>query len=74
MAKFCERNVHTTEAKEAIDILQEQYASVVEVRVVDCFRRCLQCRVRPFCRIQLETIEAEGANELVEKVLENIKG
>jgi uncharacterized protein YuzB (UPF0349 family) len=73
VAKFCEQNSKITGADEAIDILRRYYQDTIEVRVVDCFRRCLECRVKPFCRIQLTTIEANDAKTLVEKILENVR-
>ncbi|WP_134701737.1 DUF1450 domain-containing protein [Ammoniphilus sp. YIM 78166] len=73
VAKFCERNLLYTEAKEAFLLLEREHSDKVTVRVVDCFRRCLMCRVKPFCRIQLTTIEAENADILVEKVLDSIR-
>ncbi len=72
-AKFCERNLLFTEAKVAVERLERGFPEDVEVKIVDCFRRCLECRVKPFCRIQLTTIEAENADVLVEKVLEYIR-
>lgn len=69
-AKFCERNFP---AKEAIDLLKKKYTNDMKVVVVDCFRRCLQCRIKPFCRIQLETIEATDPLTLVEKVLQQVR-
>ncbi|MEW9667951.1 DUF1450 domain-containing protein [Ammoniphilus sp. 3BR4] len=72
MAKFCERNVEGTDAKTAIQQLEREYSNEVEIRIVDCFRRCLQCRVKPFCRIQLTTIEAEHASALVDKVMQTV--
>ncbi|RBW69581.1 DUF1450 domain-containing protein [Bacillus taeanensis] len=73
-AKFCERNVKVTEAGEAVDILQRDYADEVKVYVVDCFRRCLECRVKPFSRIQLTTIEAKDGETLVNKIIETVRG
>jgi uncharacterized protein YuzB (UPF0349 family) len=72
--KFCERNVKVTEAREAVEILRRDYAHEVKVYVVDCFRRCLECRVKPFCRIQLTTVEADDGKKLIEKVLETVRG
>jgi uncharacterized protein YuzB (UPF0349 family) len=71
--KFCERNIKVTDADKVFDLLRLYYQNDVEVRIVDCFRRCLECRVRPFCRIQLTTIEAKDAGSLVNKILEAIK-
>lgn len=71
-AKFCERNVKVTEAGKAADILRRDYEDEVEVCVVDCFRRCLECRVKPFSRIQLTTVEAGDADSLVQKILQAI--
>lgn len=50
-------------------MLQREYGGQIEVRVMDCFRRCLECRKRPFCRMQLRTIEAEDTAELIEKIM-----
>jgi uncharacterized protein YuzB (UPF0349 family) len=74
VAKFCERNVQFTDADKAIEILQQHYQDKVEVRVVDCFRRCLRCRVQPFCRIQLTTIEANNADDLVLQIVQAVQG
>lgn len=71
-AKFCERNVKVTEAGKAVEILRLDYKDEVEVCIVDCFRRCLECRVKPFSRIQLTTIEAGDADSLVKKILEAV--
>ncbi|MFC3884475.1 DUF1450 domain-containing protein [Bacillus songklensis] len=73
VAKFCERNIKVTPAGEAIDILRRSYQDDVEVRIVDCFRRCLECRVKPFCRIQLTTMEADKPEILVEKILQTVR-
>ncbi|KAA9032411.1 DUF1450 domain-containing protein [Niallia endozanthoxylica] len=70
VAMFCERNVEFTDADQAIKSLRQNYQDEVEVRVVDCFRRCLKCRVQPFCRIQLTTIEADDAKGLVQQILQ----
>lgn len=70
VAKFCERNIQVTDAAKVIDTLRQDYPDVVKVNVVDCFRRCLECRVKPFCRIQLTTVEANDGETLVRKVLE----
>lgn len=69
-AKFCKQNVKVTEAGKAVEILRRNYEDEVEVYVVDCFRRCLECRVKPFSRIQLTTIEAGDADSLVQKILQ----
>jgi uncharacterized protein YuzB (UPF0349 family) len=74
VAKFCERNIEVTEAGKVINILGQDYKDEVEVCVVDCFRRCLECRVKPFCRIQLTTIEADGEKTLVKKILQIVRG
>lgn len=73
VAKFCERNITFAGTGEAIDILRRDYQDEVSVAVVDCFRRCLQCRVKPFCRIQLTTIEANDAKALVDKVIQTVR-
>lgn len=73
VAKFCERNIEFTDAGKAIEILRQNYKDDVEVRVVDCFRRCLRCRIQPFCRIQLTTIEANDAEALVNQIVQTIK-
>lgn len=70
--KFCENNLRRTESKEAMHILQRDYSDILKVYETDCFRRCLQCRLKPFCRIQLETIEADNAMELVDKVFQAV--
>ena len=72
VAKFCERNVERTESSEAVSILRKKYSDVVQVQVVDCFRRCLECRRKPFCRIQFDTIESSDAESLVEKIIEKV--
>ncbi len=72
VAKFCERNIQFTEADKAIDILRQHYKDDVAISVVDCFRRCLKCRVQPFCRIQLTTIEANDAETLVKQILQTV--
>lgn len=68
VAKFCENNLQSAGTDEVIQILQREHRDEVEVRIVDCFRRCLACRVKPFCRIQLTTIEADDAAALVEQI------
>ncbi|MGF9714269.1 DUF1450 domain-containing protein [Paenibacillus sp. JMULE4] len=73
VAKFCERNIKSAGSGEAIDMLQRDYRDEVSVVVVDCFRRCLQCREKPFCRIQLTTIEANDAKALVEKIIQTAR-
>jgi len=73
VAKFCERNVKVTDADKVIELLHLHYQNVVDVRIVDCFNRCLECRVRPFCRIQLTTIEADDAGSLINKILQTVK-
>ena len=72
VAKFCERNIKVTEADKVIELLRLHYHDDVDVRIVDCFRRCLECRVRPFCRIQLTTIEADDAESLINKILQTV--
>jgi len=71
--KFCTKNLRLEESKTAFQTLQTDYAEIVTVHETDCFRRCLQCKVKPYCRVQLDTIEAVNADLLVEKVLEYIK-
>ncbi|MDP4105540.1 MAG: DUF1450 domain-containing protein [Bacillota bacterium] len=73
VAKFCERNIQLTETGKAIESLRRKYNEHVEVRVVDCFRRCLKCRVQPFCRIQLTTIEASDGESLVKQILQAVQ-
>jgi uncharacterized protein YuzB (UPF0349 family) len=73
VAKFCERNMEVTDADKVIDLLRLHYQNDVDVRIVDCFRRCLECRERPFCRIQLTTIEADDAGSLINKILQTVK-
>jgi uncharacterized protein YuzB (UPF0349 family) len=73
VAKFCERNIQFTDADKAIEILRQNHKDVVDVRVTDCFRRCLKCRVQPFCRIQLTTIEATDAETLVKQIVQTVK-
>ena len=73
VAKFCEQNIKVTDADKVIDLLRLHYQNEVEVSIVDCFRRCLECRKRPFCRIQLTTIEAKDAGSLVNKILQAIR-
>jgi uncharacterized protein YuzB (UPF0349 family) len=73
VAKFCERNIKVTDADKVIDLLRLHYQNVVDVSIVDCFSRCLECRVRPFCRIQLTTIEADNAGSLINKILQTVK-
>lgn len=73
VAKFCERNLLLPEAKDAFEQLERDYSKEVTVRIVDCFRRCLECRVKPFCRIQLNTVEAQNADTLVERVVERVR-
>lgn len=73
VAKFCERNIEFTEVGKAIEILQQNYKEDVTISIVDCFRRCLKCRVQPFCRIQLTTIEANDAESLVKQILQTVQ-
>jgi uncharacterized protein YuzB (UPF0349 family) len=73
VAKFCERNSKVTDADKVIDLLRLHYQNDIEVSIVDCFSRCLECRVRPFCRIQLTTIEADDAGSLINKILQTVK-
>jgi uncharacterized protein YuzB (UPF0349 family) len=73
VAKFCERNIKVTDTDKAIELLRLRYHNEVDVSIVDCFRRCLECRVRPFCRIQLTTIEADDAETLINKILQTVK-
>jgi uncharacterized protein YuzB (UPF0349 family) len=73
VAKFCERNIKVTDADKVIDFLRLRYQTDIGVSIVDCFSRCLECRVRPFCRIQLTTIEADDAGSLINKILQTVK-
>jgi hypothetical protein len=73
VAKFCERNIKVTDADRVIELLRLHYKKDVDVRIVDCFSRCLECRVRPFCRIQLTTIEADDAGSLINRILQTVK-
>lgn len=73
VAKFCKRNIKVTDADKVIDLLRLHYQNDVDVRIVDCFSRCLECRVRPFCRIQLTTIEADDCGSLINKILQTVK-
>ena len=73
VAKFCERNIKVTDADKVIELLRLHFQNDVDVRIVDCFSRCLECRVRPFCRIQLTTIEADDAESLINKILQTVK-
>jgi uncharacterized protein YuzB (UPF0349 family) len=73
VAKFCVRNIQFTEAGKAIESLRQNYNESIEVRVVDCFRRCLKCRVQPFCRIQLTTVEASDGKSLVKQILQAVQ-
>lgn len=70
VAKFCRRNIEATEADKVMNILQRDYHDIVEPMAVGCFKRCLECRVTPFCRIQLTTIEAENVDTLVKKIIQ----
>ncbi|OMP66254.1 DUF1450 domain-containing protein [Domibacillus epiphyticus] len=70
--KFCKKNLKVTESQIAKHIFQTNYSNLLNVYETDCFRRCLQCRVKPFCRIQLTTIEADDAKTLVDKVIQKI--
>ncbi|MFD0825518.1 DUF1450 domain-containing protein [Neobacillus sp. M.A.Huq-85] len=72
VAKFCEQNIKVTDIDKVIDHLRTYYQNDVDVSIVDCFRRCLECRVRPFCRIQLTTIEADDAGSLINKLLQAV--
>lgn len=73
VAKFCKRNVERTEATNVVGILRRDFSSEVEVCVVDCFRRCLQCHVKPFSRIQLTTLEEDDAQTLVESIMNMVR-
>lgn len=73
VAKFCERNIQFTDADKAIEILRQNHKDVVDVYVTDCYRRCLRCREQPFCRIQLTTIEANNAEDLVKQILQTVQ-
>lgn len=72
-AMFCVRNVGDTSASEALDILIRDHGNEVKVRILDCLRRCLECRVKPFCKIQLTIIEANDAETLVENTLRTVR-
>ncbi|MCM3790533.1 YuzB family protein [Domibacillus indicus] len=72
VAKFCKRNIEATEAGKVINILRRDYQGIVEPKTVGCFKRCLECRVTPFCRIQLTTIEAKNVNALVKKIIQTV--
>jgi uncharacterized protein YuzB (UPF0349 family) len=72
VAKFCKQNVQLGGAREAVDILRRDYHEDVEVLITDCFRRCLECRAKPFCRIQLTTVEAKDAKKLVDEILHTV--
>lgn len=72
--KFCKNNLRATESKKAMHILQQDYSHLLNVYETDCFRRCLQCRIKPFCRIQLQTIDADDAESLVQKVIHSLNG
>lgn len=67
--KFCKNNLRRTTSTQAKEILQKDFSKLVNVYETGCFKRCLRCRIKPFCQIQLETIEAENAEELVERVV-----
>lgn len=73
VAKFCERNIEFTDVGKVIERLRQNYKNDVEIRVVDCFRRCLNCRIQPFCRIQLTTIESNNAEDLVKQILQAVQ-
>ncbi|MCF8565529.1 YuzB family protein [Alicyclobacillus tolerans] len=73
VAKFCKRNVSRGLSRKAVERLKKFHRKEVDVQIVDCFHRCLQCRVKPFCRIQLTTIEAPDSDALVKKVLEAVR-
>ncbi|WP_420489017.1 DUF1450 domain-containing protein [Neobacillus vireti] len=73
VAKFCVRNIKVTDAEKVIYLLLQHHQNDVDVHIVDCFSRCLECRVRPFCRIQLTTIEADDAGTLINKILQAVK-
>lgn len=72
IVKFCETNVKVTNVAQVINILKNDYRDVLEVRIVDCFKRCLECRKKPFCRIQLHTIESSNSKTLVEQIIQSI--
>ncbi|NHN30538.1 DUF1450 domain-containing protein [Paenibacillus agricola] len=73
VAKFCKRNVERTEAASVVDLLRKDFAEEVDVSIVDCFRRCLQCHVLPFCRIQLTTIEDGDAQVLAKRIMDQVR-
>ncbi|GMA65158.1 DUF1450 domain-containing protein [Alicyclobacillus fastidiosus] len=73
VAKFCRRNVSRGLSREAVRRLKKIHRKEVGVQIVDCCRRCLACRVQPFCRIQLTTIEAPDSDTLVQRILEAVR-
>jgi uncharacterized protein YuzB (UPF0349 family) len=72
VAKFCKRNLERTAAAEVVNLLRREHSAQVEVCIVDCFTRCLQCHVKPFCRIQLTTLEADSGPMLVQRIMDNL--
>ncbi|MFB5188739.1 DUF1450 domain-containing protein [Alicyclobacillus fastidiosus] len=73
VAKFCKRNVSRGLSREAVRRLKKAHRKEVDVQIVDCCRRCLACRVQPFCRIQLTTIEAPDSDTLVQRILQAVR-
>ena len=73
VAKFCKRNVDRTEAASVIELLRRDFSGDIDVCIVDCLRRCLQCHVKPFSRIQLTTLEEDDAEILVQSIMDNVR-
>ena len=71
--KFGEQNIKLSETIKTIKTLQQKRYDNIEICIVDCFRRCLRCRMMPFCRIQLITIEAKDEESLVEKIIQTVQ-
>ena len=70
--KFCEQNIRRTDSCHTLEVLEQEYDDLVKIFVTDCFRRCLRCRIKPFCRIQLETIEGDDAHDLLNKIQQHL--
>ncbi|UOF92016.1 DUF1450 domain-containing protein [Fodinisporobacter ferrooxydans] len=73
MALFCKRNVEVGGARTVVDLLEREHKDEIEVRIVDCFKRCLACSRTPFCRMQLTTLEAGDGNALIEKIIQTAR-
>ncbi|MHC5532958.1 DUF1450 domain-containing protein [Priestia megaterium] len=71
--KFCEQNIKLPETNKTIKTLHQKQYDNIEICIVDCFRRCLKCRIKPFCRIQLITIEANNEESLVKKIIQTVQ-